>query len=205
MSNEVLNSLLKEYEQKKIRAELKAEERKIDLYKKVPRLEEIEKELSSYAISTAKKILNNSNYSYIELKEKAEKLKKEKIEILKSINLPTDYLIPSYECKFCNDTGYVTNNNYKTTMCNCLKQKLLNDSFNKSNIYNLEKENFASFNPLIFSDDVDVAKYKFNISPRSNILNIKRKCEEFIVNFDNPEQKNLLFVGNTGLRKNIHV
>ena len=46
-----------------------------------------------------------------------------------------------------------------------------------------------------------MSKYKFNISPRTNILNIKKKCIEFIENFDDPKQKNLLFVGNTGLGK----
>ena len=81
-----------------------------------------------------------------------------------------------------------------------IKQKLLNDSFNKSNISNLEKENFNNFNNFIFSDEVDLSKYKFNISPRKNIENIKNKCIQFVENFDNPNQKNLLFTGNTGLR-----
>ena len=85
-------------------------------------------------------------------------------------------------------------------MCNCLKQKLLDISFNKSNIYNLKKENFNSFNENIFSDEVDLSKYKFNISPRKNITNIKNKAIEFVNNFNNPDYKNLLFVGSTGLR-----
>lgn len=92
------------------------------------------------------------------------------------------------------------NNNYKTEMCNCLKQKLLNYSFNKSNMSNLDKENFNTFNEKIFSDEVDLSKYKFNISPRKNIINIKNKCIDFVNNFDNINQKNLLFTGNTGLR-----
>jgi len=134
------------------------------------------------------------------LEIKASQLKKEKIEILKELNLPTDYLQPFYECKICNDTGYIMNNNYKTEMCNCLKQKLLNYSFNKSNMSNLDKENFNTFNENIFSDEVDLSKYKFNISPRKNIINIKNKCIDFVNNFDNINQKNLLFTGNTGLR-----
>ena len=85
-------------------------------------------------------------------------------------------------------------------MCNCLKQKLLDISFNKSNMLNFKKENFNNFNEYIFSDEVDLAKYRFNISPRKNICNIKNKCIEFINNFDSPECKNLLFVGSTGLR-----
>ena len=73
-------------------------------------------------------------------------------------------------------------------------------SFNKSNMSNLDKENFNTFNENIFSDEVDLSKYKFNISPRKNIINIKNKCIDFVNNFDNINQKNLLFTGNTGLR-----
>lgn len=202
MSNEILNSLLKEYEQKKLNAELDLDRRKENLYKLIPRLEEIDKELNSFAINTAKSILNNSSNSSSvnNLKEKIADLKKEKELILLQNNYNLDYLKPFYECKICNDTGFILDNNYKTTMCNCLKQKLLDISFNKSNMSNLKKENFNNFNELIFSDEVDLSKYRFNISPRKNISNIKNKCVEFINNFDNPDYKNLLFVGSTGLR-----
>ena len=202
MSNEVLNSLLKEYSQKKLNAELDLERRKQNLYKLITRLEEIDNELNNFAINTAKNILNNSSdsSSLKNLKDRISDLKKEKELILLQNNYSLDYLKPFYECKICNDTGFVLDKNYKTTMCNCLKQKLLDISFNKSNMSNLKKENFNNFNELIFSDEVDLAKYRFNISPRRNISNIKNKCIEFINNFDNPDYKNLLFVGSTGLR-----
>lgn len=202
MANELLNSLLKEYEKKKLNAELKAEKRKDDLYEKFPKLKEIEDELNSFAINTAKNILKNGNKKeeQEELKNKIAILKQKKENIFRELNIPTDYLKPLYECKICNDTGYITDGNYKTTMCSCLKQRLLDYSFNKSNMSNLDKENFSTFNPNIFSDEVDVAKYRFNISPRKNILNIKDKCIEFVENFDNPNYKNLLFTGSTGLR-----
>lgn len=57
MSNEILNSLIKEYEQKKLLAELDLEKRKNDLYKKVPKLKQIEDDLNQFAINTAKNIL----------------------------------------------------------------------------------------------------------------------------------------------------
>ena len=170
MSNEILDSLLKDYEQKKLNAELDLEKRKEKLYSEVPRLQKIEDDLNNFAIMTAKSILKDSTFSI------------------------------NYSCKICNDTGYIKTNNYKTQMCNCLKQKLLNYSFNKSNIYNLDKENFNNFNENIFSDDVDLSKYRFNISPRKNMINIKNKCIDFISNFDDINQKNLLFTGGTGLR-----
>ena len=199
MSNEVLNSLLKEYEQKKVKAELDLEKRKENLYNHVPRLKQIEDDLNHFAIETAKNILKDSNSSIDELQKRVTILKKEKAEILNELNLTPDYLQPSYNCKNCNDTGYIMIN-YKTEMCNCLKQKLLNYSFNKSNMSNLNKENFQTFNEHIFSDEVDLAKYRFNISPRRNIINIKNKCMQFVENFDDTNQKNLLFTGNTGLR-----
>ena len=175
MSNDSLNSLLKEYEQKKLNAELDLERRKETLYKLIPRLEQIDSELSSAALNTAKSILNKGSdiNSVDNLKLKIENLKKEKEAILLQNGYDLDYLKPFYECKMCNDTGFILDKNYKTTMCNCLKQKLLNISFNKSNISNVNKENFNNFNELIFSDEVDLSKYKFNISPRRNILNIK--------------------------------
>lgn len=200
MSNEFLNVLLKEYEQKKLKAELDLEKKKNDLYDRVPRLKEVEDDLNHFAITTAKSILNKGDYSLEELQNKVENLKKEKANILEQLHLPTDYLTPDYECKICKDTGYVMSENYKTKMCNCLNQKLLNDSFNKSNMSNLSIENFSTFNENIFSDEVDLSKYRFNISPRKNIVNIRNKCIEFVENFDNPNQKNLLFTGNTGLR-----
>ena len=180
MANEILNSLLKEYEQKKLRAEMDVETRKTQLYKDIPRLERIEEELSNYSISTAKSILANKSTNSLEsLKDKINDLKKEKEKILKSNNLDIDYLKPFYDCQICKDTGY---------------------SFNKSNMSTFKKENFDNFNIDLFSDIANKEKYKYDISPRENITKIKNRCIDFIENFDNPDNKNLLFIGNTGLR-----
>lgn len=202
MANEVLNSLLKDYEKKKLQAEIDCEKRKEQLYKNVPKLGEIEDELNNFAINMTKNILKNGDSSLekSELEKRITNLKMEKAKILSELHLPSDYLKPHYECRICNDTGYITDSNYKTTLCSCLKQKLFDYAFNKSNMSNLDKENFSTFNANVFSDEVDVAKYKYNISPRRNILNIKDKCLEFVENFDNPNYKNLLFTGNVGLR-----
>ena len=57
MSNQILNNLLKEYDKKRIKAELDLEERKESLYSSIPRLKQIEDELNNYAINTAKELL----------------------------------------------------------------------------------------------------------------------------------------------------
>ena len=198
MSSNILTSLLSDYEQKKRKAELDFENKKSELYKKFPRLQEIENELNSIAITETKNILFGNTSSLKTLHLKLDQLKKERDKIIGENNISQEFLQPSYECNICKDTGYIKSGTSATTMCSCLKQKLLDISYNKSNISNLKKENFNTFNENIFSDKISG---NFQISPRQNILNIKKKCIEFINNFDNSETHNLLFTGNTGLGK----
>ena len=211
MASENLNSLLVEYEQKRIKAEFDLEKRKKELYKKYPRLEEIEDQISQIAITQTKEFLNyqlkrekinkDKNDIIKELENKIKKLKEEKENILKEANIQESYLKPIYECPICKDTGYIRNNTSETTMCKCLKQKLIDISYNKSNLVNLQNQNFEKFDDKIFSDEINIDKYKFKISPRKNINNIRKASEKFINNFDDINTKNLLFSGNTGLGK----
>ena len=201
MSNTTLKNLLTEYENKRMRAIKLAEQRKKELYIQNPKLQEIDDKLNPLSISTAKCLINK-NYS--ELLKNLEKniniLKKEKILILNSIGKDESYILPNYACKLCNDTGYVMQNSH-SIMCSCLKQKIFDLEYNKSNIYNIKNQNFNNFNDLFYSNVVDEKKYKSDISPRENIKLIKDICFKFINNFENPEEKNLLFTGNTGLGK----
>ena len=203
MATSDLDFLLVEYEQKKRDAEFNSQKRKEKIYKKIPRLEQIDEEINKISINKTKSILISqlTNSLNTEFENELLKLKKEKEEILKKENIDESYFKPNYECDKCKDTGYITYPDKKTEMCNCLKQKLINISYNKSNLSNLQKENFKNFNFNKFSNETNIGKYNMNISPRENIKNIKMASENFIKNFNNPETKNLFFTGNTGLGK----
>jgi len=197
----VLKDLLKDYDKKHAKALVDAASRKKILYEKIPRLQEIENELNKCAIETAKSILTyNKTECLKDLQDKINVLKEERISLLKKSHKDLSFLDPKYECSFCNDTGYVTSNG-QTSMCSCLKQKLLNIEYNHSNISNLDKENFKKFNINLYSDEIDEPKYNADISPRENIKIIGKAAKKFIKNFDNPSEKNLLFSGGTGLGK----
>lgn len=201
MNNLILNDLLKEYEQKRLRNLRDAENRKKDLYLSNPELQEIDDKLSNISINTAKAILKNNSKEYLEgLKKEIENLKAEKNNLLKTINIPEDYLSPKYDCNICKDTGYVLENG-KSTMCNCLKQKIYNLEYNQKNINNIQNQTFDNFNINLFSDEINSEKYNFDISPRENIKNIKLASNDFISNFDDINTKNLIFSGGTGLGK----
>lgn len=201
MNNSALKNLLKEYENKKNNAEHLADLKKRILFDKYPELEKIEDDLNNAGIECAKSILFSNDPSYLlDLNNKIENLKSTRINIFKKYNIKESDFMPDYECKKCNDTGYI-NSDSATIMCSCLKQKLTNSLYNKSNISNLDKENFNNFNLNLYSDKINQEKYKSDISPRENIKKIKNIVTSFINNFDEQDTKNLLFTGNTGLGK----
>ena len=200
--NSILKNILNQYSKKKSEAEFDAELRKQELYKKHPELQEIDNSLTTLAISTAKSLINNNDKNLlIKLNKDIENLRIKKQKILKSLNIPDNYFLPKYECQICKDSGYITNPDYSTSMCSCLKQKLYDEQYNKANISNLDTQNFSNFSDLLYSDKVDENKYHTNVSPRENINLIKNICIDFIKNFDDKNTKNLLFTGNTGLGK----
>lgn len=200
MSNPNLKLLLKEYEQKRLQAEFDLENKLNDFYIKNPDVLNINDKINRLSIEISKTILLNKNSRKIdELNIELEKLKIEKKELLNKLNINDNFFKPDYSCKLCNDTGYLINNNQ--VMCTCLKQKLLNIQYNKSNISSLEHENFDNFNISLFSDEKNEKKYNSNISPKENMEKIKEISLDFIKNFDNSQEKNLLFTGNTGLGK----
>lgn len=202
MSNTILKELLIEYNKQKMLAEREAELRKSEIYFKEPVLEEIDKKLHNFAISSAKSMINNpSEDTLVDLQNKIQELKNQKKSILNKLNISEDYFEPKYRCSICKDTGYITNSDYTTSMCSCLKQKIFDIEYNKSNISNLNIQTFENFSDLLYSSEIDEQKYHMKVSPRDNINKIKKLCYNFIENFDNPNEKNLLFTGNTGLGK----
>ncbi len=204
MDNSLLKQILHEYEEKRTKSILEAETRKKDLMKVNPRLLEIEEELSKNSIQTSKAILLASpkerDKLLSTLKKQNKSLIKEKNEFIKKLSKDNNYLNPHFDCNLCMDTGYVKKDN-TTKMCSCLKQRIFDIAYNKSNIGNLERENFSSFNIRAFSDKPNKEKYKSDLSPRENMQIIREKVKLFIENFEDSNEKNLIFTGSTGSGK----
>ncbi len=201
MDTLTLKTLLTEYNKKRIKAEEIAEKNKKELYVEFPELSKIDDKINSLAISTIKEINKNNDKNLIKkLNDDINNLKEKKNKILNSIGEKAKEIYPKYDCLKCNDTGYI-NVNGNTELCNCLKQKIYNIEYNKSNINSLEKQNFKNFNLNFYSDEINLEKYQNDISPRENMKLILKICHDFIDNFDNIDEKNLLFTGKTGLGK----
>ena len=196
-----LQNLLNEYEEKRNKSISLSNLKKENLYNQVSSLKDIDININKASVDKIRLILTTKNQNDIYIIDKhINELKKERDRILTDRNINLDDYKPVFECSKCNDTGYITVNG-KSELCSCIKQKLYNIEYNNSNIYDLENQNFSKFDLNYYSNDIDEEKFERNISPRDNIINIKKICDNFIENFDNPIEKNLLFCGSPGLGK----
>ena len=199
--NNNLQILLSQYSQKHLRALDIANQKKLDFYKQCPEYEKVENDIAALSIKHIQLVLKaNNNEKIKEVNKQIESLKSKKASILKKAGKSEKNFLPQFECKKCDDTGYVQTTS-GNEMCSCIKQKLYNLEYNNANIYDLQNQNFDKFRLNLYSNTVDYEKYHFKISPRENMKSIEKTCKKFIKNFDDPHENNLLFCGNTGLGK----
>lgn len=200
MNNSDFQKILQEYEKRHIQEVKSLEERKSKIYKEIPRIKEIDEELTDFSLITIKGILNNKNYAIKALNDKFDTLKLEKAKLLKEAGFPKDFLSMHYTCPLCKDSGYISQDGL-TVMCSCLQQKILDAKYNDSNISTAKNQTFETFDLNLYSDVANKEKYNSTISPRKNMENIKKVTLNFVDNFDDENVKNLLFSGGTGLGK----
>lgn len=192
----IYKQILKEYEKDRDNAKRISEKRKLEVYNKCRRIEEIDKELMMTGINISKAILNN-NEDRTELinrlKTNNENLINEKENLLIQNGFTKDYITSVYKCELCNDTGYIENK-----QCKCFNQRLINKAYDMSNLTGvLENENFDTFDIRYYSKSIDE---KEGVSPLQNIQKIYSSCLNFVRNFDT-KFSNLLFYGKPGLGK----
>ncbi len=201
MNSQNLQALLVEYDQKRNRAILDAESKKVKLYSEFPALEKIDNDINSVSIYAIKSILTQRDPDASKkLQDELATLKEKKLKLLKKVGKSLEDISPHFECNNCQDTGYIKTSS-GSVLCPCIKQRLYNIQYNNSNIYDLQNQNFEKFRLDYYSDTPDLQKYGSDVSPRENITKIKNICNNFIENFDNPDESNLLFCGNSGLGK----
>lgn len=198
MYGQVLKNILNDYDRKRDKAVSNKRMRTQKIYREIPEIKAIEEKITKLGLSMSKSVIQNPDNYKEELekvREKIESLKMEKAYLLTENNIPLDYLDIKYDCEECKDKGFLVSGK----KCNCLKQSIIMRAYRMSNIENvLEKENFRSFDIDIFPD---VEYEGEDMTPRENMNYISSICVDFINNFDDRNDENLLFYGSTGLGK----
>lgn len=187
-------SILREYDAKRLKNHYIEELRKKEVYEAIPALQEIDNEIASGSVASAKAALRGDNNAIHGLKERNEALSAKKRELMLSHGFPADYLNPIYDCTDCRDTGYIG-----TEKCHCFKQAVVRLLYAQSNIEKkLEDENFEHFCTDYYPDEcIDDSQ---ETTPYRNIITILKEAREFVRDFDTVGG-NLLYYGNTGVGK----
>lgn len=189
MQNDI-TKILRELDIQKNKKEIEAEDRKADLFTKVPELEEIENEMRKIGLEAARAALNRKNDSMLikqQLQDKLEQLKTRKNTIYNRLGITDDYLEPDYNCKICSDTGFIKTGE----KCICLKQKIISNTYKNSNMELLIRDqNFENFNIDLYEDD-----------DQENMYKILKNVKMFIDNFELEKENSLIFYGDPGVGK----
>lgn len=108
------------YDHLRKEAEARAEERKMEVYNKIPRLEDLDKELLSLGMKLSRTLLGGDVSEIDKTKKLIERLEQERAVLLTDGNYPEDYTDIKYACDKCNDTG-VTEDGGR---CECVKERM---------------------------------------------------------------------------------
>lgn len=197
MDVKVYNEILKDYENIRNKNKQILKNKKDEIIEKIPKIADIEKEIVEISIDNMKKGINQNemerDISKQNIEQKLDVLNKKIEDLLIKNGYSKDDLKIKYDCNECKDTGY-----FNGKFCNCFKQKNINITYKQANILKLKEENFDTFDIGYFSNNIEKGESK---SPLQNINQIKDIALEFCENINTPNQKNLLFIGNTGLGK----
>lgn len=194
LKNFQYNKILREYDSRQLQNRYLLEKRTKEIYENIPEFKEIDQRIVSGSIADTKKLLMGDSSALNKLKEDNLDLSMRKIELLCEYGYPSDYLLPIYTCRECNDTGYIGNDK-----CHCFKQAIVNLVYSQSNIQiAIAKENFNTFSFQYYPNDYVEESTK--LTPLDNAKKVVQSCKDFIKNFDNTYE-NILLYGNTGVGK----
>lgn len=193
MNNINYDDILSSYQQTRMKNMNTEYDRKQEIYKKIPRIKEIDNQIATSCLSAAKDSIYGVSCDKDRLRANRQQLESEKKQLLISSGYPGDYLDPVYNCSMCKDTGYVNG-----LMCSCLKQVVINELYRQSTIKDiLQRENFDTFSLDYYSREND-GKHPF--SPYENADNILLRSRRFVDEFDHT-RPGILIYGGTGLGK----
>lgn len=192
-SDSQYDELMSTYYQNQIENQLILNNRKQEIYKKIPRIQEIDQTIAASSIDAVRAKLKHGTDTTTSAKEQNHILISEKEDLLKTHGYPTDYLQPIFTCHLCRDTGRIG-----SEYCSCFKQAAISLLYRQSNLDQiLEIENFEHFDLSYYSKEKDDTH---PYTSYDNINNILNKTKSFVDAFDT-EGGNLLFYGETGLGK----
>ena len=194
LNNSQYNAIMRIYNQRQFQDKYEQDQRREEVYQKVPQIRQIEDEISSQAVRCARKLLDGDTNAKEELKQHIEDLREQKEVLLSAFGFPADYMEMHYACPECQDTGDVDGRK-----CRCFKKEEIRLLYSQSNIEEvLLRENFDSFSYEYYDDRVVIPEIQMTVA--DYMRQVHTWCKEYVENFEK-KGGNLIFTGSTGVGK----
>ena len=194
-SKEIYDIVRQKLYEMRVKSLEELERKKKLFFARFPEASEIEKRLALTALDSARAVLegHDAKKELEVLRERSISLRNRLSEILKSVNLPEDYLELKHNCEKCEDEGFIDG-----VMCGCMKDMMKKESYGKLNSMSpLELSSFETFSVDYYPTESSETGRQ---SPRERMKLIFDFCKKYSDNFSK-KSPNLIMMGNTGLGK----
>ena len=191
---QVVQAARERLEQRRQKAINDAAELRTRLHNQIPRVQEIERELTSALPEVTRAILSgDSEQKIILIQQNNLRLQEELSGLLHKAGYEQNNLEPQYTCPLCEDTGYADGK-----VCVCYQQLLREEASRRlSSLSALKLTDFDEMSLSYYSDTVDP---RLGISPREQMQDILNYCRDYARAFT-PNAPSLLLLGATGTGK----
>ena len=190
LSNSQYNEIMRDYDQTRLKNLRLLEERKDRIYKDIPALEEIDRQIRSINGGIIRMRL--SGYDTGMEQEKLRQLRSSRYQLLEQKGYPKDSLEAGYDCPFCKDTGFIDGQK-----CRCFKRREIALLYRQSNLRKvLDKENFDTFTLEWYDNKTSEG----GRSPQDQARIVRDVCYQMAHNFSS-SRENLLLTGTAGTGK----
>ena len=191
LTNKQYDAIMREYDRRQYHNYRIQCARKDEIYRKIPRIREIEESISSFSMAQAEKLFLSEErdsadpHALESLRRGLAALRREKELLLKQNGYPADYLEMHYTCPACQDTGYVG-----SRKCDCFRREEIRLLYSSSRLEEaLAKENFSTLSFDVYDEE-----------QRAAMPAIIDACRLFVQTFDGRFQ-NLMLYGPVGTGK----
>lgn len=165
-----------------------------EIYAKLPRVREIDKQLrSSMVLAVQASFMKGQDgaEALVQVRQANLALQEERKQLIIA-NFPTEYLDDSPICAHCGGSGYIG-----STMCRCLMDLCREEQKKEIALLSCGEHRFVDFRLDLYPAEKDST---YGASPRAIMTQTLEVCRKFAEGFSK-NSGNLLFNGGTGLGK----
>lgn len=189
-SVDVVRRARRELESRKADHESRQQARQQEIYEKLPRVREIDKQLRISMVQAAQAVFAKGDQALMEQAKRTNLALQEERKALVAANFPPEYLEESPLCPHCGGSGYIG-----SAMCSCLQELCCFEQKKELALLSCGENDFADFRLDYYPNDS-----ANGVSPRMLMAKNFEICKKYAAEFS-LNSGNLLFNGGTGLGK----